>query len=357
MNRGFLYLLLVTLIIVVTVFFLAHRNESELAKGTTTGLLLPQLNSTINEVDHVNVVTAGNIVVASLHKSGEQWQVEQMNGYAANWPVLKKVLSALAQAKVVEAKTDKPEYYSRIGVEDMAAENADGVMLELSANDQTESVIIGHKAKSRSGQYVRLQDSAASALVDQSMDVPATLLGWVDKRIIDINPAEVAQVEIIHPDQQRVLIMRISADQKDFDLAQKPAGRELRSTWAVNSLASSLSLLDLQSVKQASSEDWGAAVKLRMLLFSGVEIVADLLKQDDEYLLRLKASKPETDFEAIVNANDKDEIDKAETAVKEQVASINQRVNGWVYSIPESKYQAMVKVQEDLLKSEQPAEG
>lgn len=356
MNRGFWYLVLVTLVVVITVFYLAQRDESKLLPGTQAGLLLPELHNVINDVDHVNVVTAGNTVVASLNKSGGQWQVEQMSSYAANWPVLQKVLSALARAKVVEVKTDKPEYYSRIGVQDLASENADGVMLELSANDKTQSVIIGHQAKSRLGQYVRLQDSAASALVDQSMDMPVNLMGWVDKRIIDISSAEVAQVEIIHPDRQRVLVMRISADQKDFDLADKPADRELRSTWAVNSLAGSLALLDLKSVMPANGDDWSAAVKMRVLLFSGVEIMADLLNKDDEYLLRLKASKPDTDFEARVDAQDEDEVKKAETAVKQQVADINQRVNGWVYSIPKAKYETMTRVPEDLLKPVEPTE-
>lgn len=357
MSRGFWYLLAVTVVVVVLVFFLSQRDENKPGNSTGTGLLLPELHSVINTVEHVNVVGAGNVIVASLNKSGEQWQVEQMNGYAANWPVLQKVLSSLARAKIVEVKTDKPQYYSRIGVEDMASENADGVMLELTVNDETHAVIIGHKAKSRSGQYVRLQGSAASALVDKSMDVPVNLLGWVDKRIIDISSSEVAQVEILHPDGQRVLVMRISADQKDFDLAGKPLDRELRSTWAVNSLASNLALLDLQSVKPANGEDWSSAVRMRVLLFSGVEIIVDLLNQDDAYWMRLNASKPETDYVAIVNANDEEEAGKSEAAVLQQVADINQRVNGWVYGIPKAKYQAMAKRLEDLLKPVQPAEG
>jgi hypothetical protein len=250
----------------------------------------------------------------------------------------------------VEVKTDKPEYYSRLGVEDLASENADGVMLELSANGTVRSVIIGHKAKSRPGQYARLQGDAASALIDKSLDVPTDLLDWVDKRIIDINASEVAQVEIIHPDRKRVLVMRISADQKDFDLADKPADRELRSTWAVNSLAGSFSLLEMQSVQPANGNDWSAAVKVRVLLFSGVEVIADLLHKDDEYLMRLKASKPKPDFQPIVDPGDKEIAEESEDAVKQQVADINKRVNGWVYSIPEAKYEALVKKPEDLLK-------
>lgn len=378
MNRNFLYLIVVTIVVLAGVFYLAQREQSARQQQSGNDLFMPGLASTINDVDRVNVVAAGNVVLATLNKKGGAWQVEQMHGYAANWPKLQQVLAGLAKARIIEVKTDKPEYYSRLGVADMASEQADGIMLELGTSGKTDSVIIGHRAKNRPGQYVRLQNSAASNLIDQTLDVPFTLLGWVDRRIIDINAAEVAQVEVIHPDQERVLIMRISADQKDFDLADKPADREVRGTWAVNSLASTLSLLDMEGVQPAAGKDWSGSVKMRVLLFSGVEIIADLLAADDvekdeaekdeagnveagndeaandeagnarKYLLRLKASNPKTDFAA--SEKDQDEVSRAEDAVKKRVADINQRVNGWVYSISKQKFDAMVKKPEDLLK-------
>ena len=363
MNRSFLYLVLATIIVLVSVFYLSQQEQSSRKHASESALFMPDLKSTINDVDRVNVMAAGNVALATLNKKGGTWQVEQMKGYAADWPTLQKVLLGLAKARVIEVKTDKPDYYSRLGVEDMASEKADGIMLELSTNGKTDSVIIGHRAKNRAGQYVRLQNSAASNLIDQTLDVPFTLLGWVDKRIIDINASEVAQIEVIHPDQQRVLIMRISADQKDFDLADKPTDREVRGTWAVNSLASTLSLLDLDNVHPAAGHDWSGSVKMRVLLFSGVEIIADMLEKENpetdvietdgaengnEYLLRLKASSPKTDFAAM--EKDQDEVSKAEDAVKKRVADINQRVNGWVYSISKTKFDAMVKKPEDLLK-------
>lgn len=364
MNRSFLYLVLATIIVVLSILYLAQNEESELKKNSEYVLFMPALASTVNDVDRVNVMTAGNVTLATLNKKGDEWQVEQMDDYAANWPKLQKTLAGLAKARVIEVKTDKPEYYSRLGVAEMASENADGIMLELTANGKTDAVIIGHRANNRTGQYVRLQSSAASDLIDQTLDVPSTLLGWVDKRIIDISASEVAQVEVLHPDQERVLIMRISADQKDFDLVDMPADRELRGVWVVNSLASSLSLLDMESVHPAEDYDWSDSIKMRVLLFSGVEVIADLLERNDgelddaekdsaekdnTYLLRLKASNPKTDFAPM--AKDKVAVAKAQEAVKQRVADINQRVNGWVYSISKQKFEAMAKMQEDLLKS------
>ena len=63
------------------------------------------------------------------------------------------------------------------------------------------------------------------------------------------------------------------ADQTDFDLVGLPENRELRSSWAVNSLASVLSMLDLQSVRTDEAVDWASAVNMRLLVFSGMSAI------------------------------------------------------------------------------------
>ena len=352
MKRSFLYLAVLTLVALVLVIFVApgDRRSGELATDT---LLLPGMAEEVNDVNRVEIVSGGNVTAVTLLKGEQQWTVEQMGGYRADWSKIQSLLAALAQARVVEAKTDKPEYYKRLGVEDISSEDAANVMVRVSAGDQTTAVLIGNAAKGRQGQYVRVQDSAGSLLVDKAFDVPREVIDWADSRIIDINSSEVAEVEILHPTSERILVMRISADQTDFDLADLPSDREIKSSWAVNSLGSVFTLLDMQRVMPAADVDWTDAVNLRLLMFSGVEILADMVQQGDEYLLRLKASHPAA---AVVPGDNDDgseqqELDeKAAIDVANRVEEINLKVSGWAYVIPKQKFDAMTKKPEDLLK-------
>ncbi len=352
MKRNFLYLAILTVAALAVVIFTTPGGDSP-GQSTVDALLLPEIAGQINNVDRVEIITAGNTVTATLLKSGTAWQVEQMGGYRADWPKLQTLLAALAQARVIEAKTDKPEYYGRLGVEDITEENAVSVLVRLGIGDQASGVLIGNPAQGRQGQYVRLENTAGSALVDQEFEVSRQALDWADSRIIDVNSSEVAEVEIIHPDSERLLAMRISADQTDFDLAGMPPGRELKSSWAVNSLGSVFSMMNMLSVRPADSVDFTNAVKLRLLMFSGVEILADLVQQDDEYLLRLHVSHPGG---SVLRADDGDASGDTEIAeqaaadVVEQVEDINQKVSGWAYGISKAKFDAMVKKPEDLLK-------
>ena len=346
MKPGFAYLLTAT-ILALTIVLVFEPAENLVENSVVNTFLLPGLADRVNDVDRVDIVTAGDTVVATLKRTSTDWRLEQMDGYHANWPKLQNLLAGLAQAKVIEAKTDKPQYYQQLGVEAVSSPDAGSVLIKLGIGDETTAVVIGHAAQGRAGQYVRLQDSAASALLDRKLDVSTELLDWADKRIIDINTSEVAEVEIVHPDGGRVLITRISADQTDFDLAGLPPGREVQSSWAVNSFASSLSLLDLESVRLPKGVDWQTAVRMRLLTFSGLEIMAEMVEADGQYLLHLNAGHPAA--QAVDYSND-DISQQAAEDVANRVDEINQRVNGWAYSIAKYKFETMVKTQAEILK-------
>jgi len=352
MKRSFLYLAALTLVALGVVFWVSVKDGAS-EQSVVDHLLLAEIADQINDVSRVDIVTAGDTTVATLLRSEDAWQVEQMGGYQANWPKLKTLLAALAQARVIETKTDKPQFYKRLGVEDIIDQDADSVLVRVSIGDQTIGILIGHRAQSRQGQYVRLQNETSSALVDRQFEVPRQTLDWADSRIIDVNSSEVAQVEIIHPTSERVLVMRISADQTDFDLAGPPSQREIKSSWAVNSLGSIFSLLNLETVRPESSVDWTDAVRMRLLMFSGVEFLADLVEVGDEYLLRLHATHPAA---SVLHTDSGDssaqqEIEKqAADDIALQVENINRKVSGWAYGISKQKYDAMVKKPEDLLK-------
>ncbi len=351
MKQLFSYLAIAT-ILALGAMALFLPSEPRVEDSAVNVLLLPDLAARVDQVQRVEIVTAGDKVVVTLNKSPDEWQLEQLAGYRADWPKLQALLAGLAQAKIVEVKTDKRKYYPRLGVEDVAATDASGVLVRIGNPQQTTDILIGKQAQGRPGQYVRVQESASSVLLDRALNVPRGVLDWVDRRIVDINSSEVAEVEIIHPDGDRVFVTRISADQTDFDLVELPSEREVLSSWAVNSLGSALTLLDLESVRPAEGVDWSNAVRMRLLTFSGLEIMADMIESGDDYLVRLQASHPAA---AVIKAEDEDSgqgatAQQADEAVSARVVDINRKVGGWAYGIAKYKYDTMVKSLESVLK-------
>ena len=121
-------------------------------------------------------------------------------------------------------------------------------------------------------------------------------------------------------------------------------------------MGSVFSVLDMESVRSADSVDWSDAAKMRLLTFSGMEILADMTDSSGEYLLRLQATFPAAD---IVNNQIKgddapeaqEDIErKATDEVLKRVGVINQKVDSWAFGISKQKYDVMVKKLEKLLK-------
>jgi hypothetical protein len=349
-----MYVVVLTVLALAGVAVLALRGG--VPEQAVDQAFLPEtVSARINDVDRVEILAGGNRTVATLVKAQDHWQLEQMHGYRADWPRLRDMLAILAQAKVIEAKTDNPEYYARLGVEDIDAEDAAGVLVRLSIGNESTDVIIGNEPQGRSGQYARIAGQAGSVQLDREIGVPAETLDWLDTGIVDVDTNDVAEVEIIHPDAQRVLVTKVSGGQTDFELADMPEGRELKSSWAANSLGSVLSLLDLEAVYPDDGAAWPDAARLRVLTFSGMEIIAETMERDGEHLVRLQASQP---LAAVAEAQPaeasgpatEDIEAQAQADVAKAVNEINARVSGWVYAIAKYKYDTMVKRPEDLLK-------
>jgi hypothetical protein len=112
----------------------------------------------------------------------------------------------------------------------------------------------------------------------------------------------------------------------------------------------------METVRPAGSIDWSGAVKMRLLMFSGMEIMSDILVNEGEYLLRLHAAHPAANVvrspaEVEQSTVEQREVEaRAVIDVAKNVELIDQKVDGWVYGIAKQKYDAMVKTKEDLLK-------
>lgn len=303
--------------------------------------LLPGLLDRVNDIDRV-VVSGHGGTIATLSKGGGLWQVEELDGYPADWSRVQALLSDLAQMEVVEAKTANPEYYPRLGVEDVTAEGASGTRIEFSAADSEWAVIAGHEADLQYGQYLRVADQPESVLVDRVLDLSTETVDWADAEILDVGSGLIAEVSILHPDGERVRISKVSADDANFTLKTLPEGREPQSDWKVNSLANAYSGLRMEDVRADPGPGEDAPVEIMVVLFSGERYGVQVFDHDDARWIRVipesgpKPAAPEADSEA---------------APEPAAAVVDaQRLEGWIFKVADSRLESMAPRLESLLK-------
>ena len=308
-------------------------------QSLTGAAVLPGLQEQINAVDRVTVQQAGVADPVELRRDERFWRVQGLSGYPVAMTRLRPVLAALAQAQVIEEKTANPAYFGRLGVQDLDTPGATGQLLSLYAGDAEQwSVLVGDEAQRRDGRYLRRPDQAQSLLSDFDAALPKERLGWVDRRVVDLPAAQLAELQLQHVDGETLTVSKLSADETDFTLQELPAGQAPRSSWSVNGLASALAVLDFDAVVAAANFEGELLSQLRAVRFDGLTVSAELLAAEDAYWLRLSASTPFVATE-----------DQQRDVLEQAAESINQRVQGWVYRIPDDKAEVMLRRLSDIL--------
>jgi hypothetical protein len=344
-KKHFSWLLAATLVVTVLILLMPGKTGKE--SDFTVRSLVPGLESKVNDITRVKITQGGNIPVATLVRGEQSWTVDDAQSYPADWGRLRKLLSAVAQAQVIELKTSNPDYYDRLGVKDISDPSSTAVLVEIGEGEQMTRLLLGTLAQGREGQYVRFPDDGQAVLIDRPVEASTQAVDWLLRDVADLAEAEVVDVTITHPDGEIVHVSRVSAEDPDFTLADIPAGREIESSWSVNALGGSLAALQLEEVTAASKLDWSKATHLRVLTADGVEAKAEVVSVDGKSWLRLAAfAYPPPDDKPV----DGVAADQAVADRVKRVDAINNRVHGWAYSIPELKAAVINKRKQDLLK-------
>jgi hypothetical protein len=348
-KKHFSWLLIVTIVVTGLVLLIPLKTGKE-SSFERRGLL-PGLAAVVNELDYVRLTAGGGEVIATLELDDGFWRVLEASSYAADWATLRALLFDLSRAEVIEEKTSNPEFYSRLGVEDVSQDGASGLLIEFAPDSGIPKLILGKQATGREGQYVRIQSEGRSALIGRKLDVPRDRLQWLNRDIIDIADSETVEVTITHPDGESLSVSKTSTDDSDFQLQDIPKGRELKSSWTANALGGSLSSLRLEDVMPAVDIDWSGAIALSLLTADGLRVNADLVVREESYWIRLVS-------EAYASAaqNLEQEAEASPEMVVDltgRVSEINDRVSGWAYRIPQYKYDAMSKRMDDMLQAEE----
>lgn len=301
------------LVVLGAVALIAQYDPQPPAPGG--GLLLPDLGEDLDQVTRVSVVGAGSAPVATLERGEDgSWSVAEKDGYPADTEKVRQTLISLAEARIVEPKTSNPDFYGRLGVEDMEAESAGGVAVALTGAEMPVNVIVGD-TEGTSQVYVREVDQAQSFLVDRNPDVGNETTDWLATEILAIPGTRMAQVTVIHPDGEVVSVSKADSEQSNFDLEEMPPGRELQYASVANVMGNVLSSLNLQDVEPRTDTDESVTVT-EFVTFDGLTITAESVEREDEpwvaFRAEFRAPEEETEPE-----NDAAQEDAAEATSDE----------------------------------------
>ncbi len=364
-SQRLLILIVVAIVAVGAGVWLAGRQSSS-GPASGTAVLYPELKEQLNAVNAVHIYKAGDARVVELKKQGESWTVSERDNYPADDSKVRKLLIAIADAKVYEEKTSNPESYATLGVEDTKGAGATSLRIELVGTPKPVSLIVGKQGSGARSNYVRRAGEPQSWLINAAIDTSATPEAWLRKDIVDVSADRMQSAKVETKGAKPYTAAKRTRADTDFAVEGLPKGKSLSSPSAANTVATALTGLNLSDVRAASAlQSTPPAAKAMFKTFDGLTVEVDGWVQDEKHYVTLRPSFDAAQAERFKVAtapveDKKDEEKKDEKAseppkpaapnVAEDAKKVAAKVNGWVYEIPDYKYESLFKPADQLVK-------
>ncbi len=327
-------LALLTVVAVAAAWYV-RQPVPEPSPATAGNHFLPGLADRLPSVTAVRARTGGGHLLAYVVRDGDIWRVRNRDGYPADPETLRGTLIALSEARREEAKTDRVDGWSRLGLQPIEEPDAGGVELTLEGLDPAPR----NRRHDTGGTYLRRadDDDARAWLVSERIERPAAIGDWLDDRLTEIPVQRMRSVEIVARDGEPVRIAREEPRSRHFEIANRPEGRRPLSNSIARSIARIVSDLRLTDVHPADSVDLPPRLaEARFETLDGLRVVIDAFAAERAQGTRYIRLRAET-------------VSDAGEAVRAQADSLNTRFNGWLYEIPEYKFVNMTHTLEGVL--------
>ncbi len=386
MNTKTLSLLgVATFVLVVGAFVLIQQQDTTNTSGTP--LVFPNLQSAMNDVHDMTVVTSNGKITIRPHE--DSWRIQEKSGYYADMGKVRKTIIGLAELRIVEPKTQNPDLYERLGLQDVDTDGSSsvGVTFKDKSGNNLADIIVGNKrigkgAPGREEVYIRKPGTPQTWLATGQFEVERISEEWLDKTILNFPPKRINRVHILHPDKTAVTLRKDNPEDTDYKILGLPPNTKVKSQFTVNNIVSTLSNVSLDDVAPAEQssvkEDTGVRAALETI--DGLRATVTLVKKDGKTYVTVSSgfdrniiqkldqapkkgdnqeiSKEQGFQDSSPNAKQADESEpktpkmKSEEDVQAEVAGLNQRLQGWVFTIPEFRAENIRKTLTDLIEKE-----
>jgi Domain of unknown function (DUF4340) len=349
MSRQRLVMLLIAALLAISgaYYLSAQRNLARDSHGT---LLFPTLAAELNSVTELSVHKGSPTASVTLHKQGAQWTVAERADYPADVAKLRRLLLALGEAKIVEAKTSNPASYAVIGVEDPLTAGASGVQVDLNAQDGKHALIVGKP--SGAGNFVRRGGEGSSYQIQPEISVEAEPHYWIDTRLVDLQAANIQGIDVKPASSAAYSLRRTAAPAtapappsarsdtagvaaappapKDFSLQGVPAGRKASDPQTLAPSPTTYSGLGVDDVAPSSGIDFSKPATVTLTMVDGNVITFTGTVAGDKHWIQVSATKD---------------------------AALNAKAMGRAFEISSFRYDAIFRPLESLLVPKPPPEA
>jgi hypothetical protein len=309
--------------------------------------MFPEFVNRANEAATITITSAGGTV--TLKRPDDLgWVLAERADYPVPIEKVRRLIAGVAGLRLLEPKTDNPERYARLEVEDPKAKDAKSrqITIRNAAGEVMADVIIGRGnytmgQNSPGGVYVRRPNEARSWLAEGSVEAPSGANEWLDRQIVDVPNGGVKRVTYRDGAAEIATISRETRDQEAPTLTPVPPDRTPDPA-KLRRMTSAMSSVLFEDVRKADAVPFppgGRSVELET--FGGLKVRADITEHEGASWVRFSAAANPPAPGATVEVG----VDTAQA----QAERINKATGGYVFKLPDFKLELFTPKLDDLL--------
>ena len=359
MNNKYIAAVAVTVIVAVAAVLISQQRAPQTSRDRYA--LFPELSGRINDVSEL-VVREDQSALTVRRVSGN-WSIADADDYPALVDKVKQTVLAVSDLQVIAQKTDNPDLYKRLGVEDPAGKGATSNLLTLSGNgEQLAQLVVGKTRRSKSaagapGLYVRIPGRQQALLVEGRLSVSADIIDWIKRDIIDIEADRVNSVRLRPAGGTEVFLDReTSAD--DLALHDIPEGKEAASEYLLGRMATVLENVYVEGVRKENGIDFSRPdTVIDITTFNGLNATIEVVKSGEHTYAGFSFAAQESGEATGESPAETDAGEEAGPTPGQEAETLNSLVRGWAYRLSSSKSELYGHTLSDLVQDPAPEEA
>ncbi len=284
----FLGLLVITVITSAAAAVTAYRQPAATPVSYGDEPAFPALRANPDAVAKI-VLTTPEGSFTLVRETGDRWSAAERFGYTVDSKHVRDLVVALADMRLIEAKTKLPDRYGRIQVEDVKAKDAKSRLLRLESADGKvlAEALIGKEhhrltGSQSEGTYLRRPGEAQAWLASGGIRIEPKVVDWLDKQVVDLGADSVRRVEI-RPDGSQAYVVARATEGGPLAFESLAAGEKPKKDANLDRLAGAFAGITFDDVKPRTQLSWPSAHQTAIATtFDGVELTVQLAKIDDQ---------------------------------------------------------------------------
>ena len=332
-KRHLIPLAAATVVLVALAIVTLSLGDRGVSRASPGERAFPALAGKLGDITSIMVSRNGSTM--TFIRDGDSWLVAEKGNYPANAGKISQMVRALADLTLVEAKTQKPDLYPRLEVEDPGSGKSALVAVKDKSGAALAEAIVGKRRYDRlgggnDGVYLRKPGEAQAWLARGSLDPSGEPSSWLDRQILDISEKKIAKVLLTQPDGTKLVISR-SAPDGNFAVEDAPPDTKFKSESTIGGPAAALESLDLDDVKPASelpvpNKDIATA---SFTTFDGLTVDLRLIERDKANWVAISAA--------------------GSGAAEAEAKKLDDKLARWTYEIPAYKANLLKTKLADLI--------